>query len=677
MLAIIIVIMVVATLTEKVNGSTDIYSSWWFVAAWAVLAVSASIYIIKRKLFNRPVVLILHASFIVILLGAVTTHIFGVTGAIHLREGESTNRYADENNLVKEFPFTLTLEGFDVINYPGTDTPMDYVSKLSVSSKDFAQNNNEQISVSMNKIGNVKGFRLYQSSYDEDEQGSILAVSYDPWGIGITYTGYALLFISMLLLLVLPKEGFRKALKRLAIVLIALSPLCDQSAFAKKNEAPKAIPQDLAEQFCDLYGYYNGRICPLQTIAYDFTNKLYGKSSYQGLTAEQVFTGWYFFPTDWLKTKTKNRKGGEVEAVKQMLFNGQLTKIYPHDGQWLSQGDDLPKDMPNDEWYFIKKSLDYVGELVVTKQYDKLSETLGKIKKYQVKNAGDVLPSESLFKAEKVYNRYNYTKPLAMTLLTLFFVSIGLFIWAWLRAKDKVLSISRIVSSIVLCISTLYLLFLIILRWYVSGHLPLTNGFETMQFMSLCVMVLALCMQKKFTLIIPFGFMISGLTLLVSMIGQANPQITPLMPVLSSPLLSIHVCIIMIAYTLLAFMFLISICALVVGRISKTSESQLTQLLNISKVMLYPAIFCLAAGIFIGAIWANVSWGRYWGWDPKEVWALITLLVYSFALHTESIPAFRNPKVYHIFMALAFVTVLMTYFGVNFLLGGMHSYANA
>ncbi|MCQ2246446.1 MAG: cytochrome c biogenesis protein CcsA [Bacteroidaceae bacterium] len=191
--------------------------------------------------------------------------------------------------------------------------------------------------------------------------------------------------------------------------------------------------------------------------------------------------------------------------------------------------------------------------------------------------------------------------------------------------------------------------------------------------MALCSLVITLCLQNKFILMMPFGFLLAGLTLLVSMMGESNPQITPLMPVLASPLLSIHVCVIMLAYSLLAFCLFNGITALCLQKMMH--HNQIEQLHRISHLMLYPALFLLAAGIFIGAIWANVSWGRYWGWDPKEVWALITFMVYAMALHNKSIKWFCKPLHFHLYMVMAFLCVLITYFGVNFLLGGMHSYA--
>jgi ABC-type transport system involved in cytochrome c biogenesis permease subunit len=226
----------------------------------------------------------------------------------------------------------------------------------------------------------------------------------------------------------------------------------------------------------------------------------------------------------------------------------------------------------------------------------------------------------------------------------------------------------------VLGLTLAYLLFIITLRGYVAQHLPLSNGFETMQFMALVSLLITLFMQRRFMLLMPFGLLLAGLTLLVAMMGEANPQITLLMPVLASPLLSIHVCVIMAAYSLLAFILLNAVTALVLLARGGHAAA-VAQLTHMSRLMLYPALSCLAAGIFVGAVWANQSWGRYWGWDPKEVWALITMLVYSIPMHAQSIRWLQKPRWFHLYLALAFLSILMTYFGVNFFLGGMHSYA--
>jgi ABC-type transport system involved in cytochrome c biogenesis permease subunit len=200
------------------------------------------------------------------------------------------------------------------------------------------------------------------------------------------------------------------------------------------------------------------------------------------------------------------------------------------------------------------------------------------------------------------------------------------------------------------------------LRWIVTGTIPMSNGYETMLTLAWIIMLVAMLMRRRFPIMLTFGFLLSGFFLLVSHISQMDPQMTHLMPVLNSPLLTIHVSVIMMAYALLSLTFVSSLTALAMPK--KREEMHL-----LSQLMLFPALTFMGFGIFIGAIWANVSWGTYWSWDPKETWALITFMIYA-------APAHRNLKLnYHVYMVLAFLTIIMTYFGVNYFLGGMHSYA--
>ncbi|MDR1668083.1 MAG: cytochrome c biogenesis protein CcsA [Bacteroidales bacterium] len=225
---------------------------------------------------------------------------------------------------------------------------------------------------------------------------------------------------------------------------------------------------------------------------------------------------------------------------------------------------------------------------------------------------------------------------------------------------------SRKIFVVQLIHSFAFLTVFIALRTYIGGRLPFANGFETMLLLAWCAMAAATLFRRKMPLMLPFGLLISGCALLVAHLGMMNPRITPLVPVLSSPLLSLHVSSIMIAYTLLAFTSLNSLFSILFQR--RTLEQSREQNLQ----CLFPAVFFMGAGIFIGAVWANVSWGRYWGWDPKETWALITFLVYALLLHKSFSP--KNPLLFHIICLLDFSTVLMTYFGVSYFLGGMHAY---
>ena len=203
----------------------------------------------------------------------------------------------------------------------------------------------------------------------------------------------------------------------------------------------------------------------------------------------------------------------------------------------------------------------------------------------------------------------------------------------------------------------------------------MAGSFDSMNLLALSLCVITLIMSRKYEMALPAGLLMTGVVLLVQMMGGSNPPVTHLMPVLSSPLLSLHVSVIMLAYALLFFIMLNGISAVVVRISQPENRDYLQRLQDISTIMLYPAVALLAAGIFIGAMWANISWGNYWSWDPKEVWALITLLVYAIPLHKTVWKAFLNPMFFHIYGILAFLSVLITYFGVNFLLGGMHSYA--
>ncbi len=207
----------------------------------------------------------------------------------------------------------------------------------------------------------------------------------------------------------------------------------------------------------------------------------------------------------------------------------------------------------------------------------------------------------------------------------------------------------------------------------------MANGYETMLVMAWIIILLSLLLYRRFHIIMSFGFLMSGFFLLVSHISQMDPEITHTMPVLSSPLLSAHVSLIMMAFALLSLTFICGLTTVVLRFVKKQApkrfEEQAVSLQVLSQLFLYPAMATLGFGIFIGAIWANVSWGTYWGWDPKETWALITMMIYAVALHGGSLPLFRKPLAYHIYMVLAFLSILMTYFGVNYFLGGMHSYA--
>ena len=725
----IILILITATIVESSKGTAfvrqHIYTSAWFVVLWAALVVAAAVYIVLRKNKSNvsTSVLLVHASFLVILLGAFTSWNMAESGTIHLRQNETTSTMKDEEGKTKELGFEVSLKNFNVVNYPGTDAPMDYVTTLTA--------NTQEIKVSMNNIGSFNGYRFIQSGYDSDMQGTTLGVYHDPWGIGITYTGYALLFISLIATMASKKTRmrhlYRKALSLQGAKAWAVTALLAVSSFATSANAQEMvkIDGDIADDFGKICVLYNSRITPINTVATSFVTKLCGKPTWDGLSSNQVFAGWIFDVPYWETVKMieikekkaqellgingkwasfddfwdsynnykldaplkKAYKDGDTKLQKQlrdadekfniirMLYGGEMLKMFPYAGkqghmQWFAPGQPLGNlKLDEKELVFIKKSMDYLAESIITGDKARAEEIAKKIYSYQHVRGKAVVPTKFRIYTETFYNKTNAQRLPVMLYLTL---SLVLAIVSTLSLNNGKQKKTRLVSSVLTWVMLIHTTLLLALRWFVSGHLPMSNGYETMQFMAWATLIVTLVMQKRFLPVKQFGPLLSSFALLVAMITDGNPQITQLMPVLQSPLLSVHVMVIMFSYALFGLTALIGLQGLIAHHRKQEEKEQ--QLAALSQFLLYPAVALIAIGIFIGAIWANVSWGRYWSWDSKETWALVTMLIYSAPLHAD-IKWLRKAQHMHIYMLLAFLSVLMTYFGVNYFLSGMHSYA--
>ena len=726
----IIVALATGTVVEKLHGNdyalSHVYGSWWFIALWTCFGLVGAILTFSNRNWKRPSVLTLFLSVACILIGALLTMLTGQHGEMTLKPKVATSQFTiEKHGNIQEcaLPFSLTLDRFEVETYPGTRSPMDFVSYLNVTDGSITA----EAKISMNNILKHKGYRFYQSDYD-DEGNSVLSVAHDPWGIAVTYTGYILLLLAVILAFA-DKNGefrmlLRKASGKTAILLALLTLGGAASSFAAN--APRTLPKESADKMGQMYVMYKGRVCPLQTLAKDFTTKLCGNACYHGLTPEQVFSGWIFYFDDWKNEPMMKIKGGFVQeqlgiegkyarmtdfvtATGQnkltdtlkalpmgdprrkkfsaadekyqlitMLNNGKLLKLFPHADStqaitWYSQSDQLPLDIPDDEYLFIRKQLSLCQEYVVKRDFKALNEVFEKTKVYQEKNALGTVPSQTQYSAERLYNRLSAGKWLAMACITLGLVCFALSLIC-LGKKKPLYKPVRIIGTLWMAGLCLFLALLFVLRWIAGGHVPMAGSFDSMNLMALTICVITLCAMRKYEMALPTGLLTSGFVLLVQMMGGANPPVTHLMPVLSSPLLSLHVTVIMIAYALLFFIMLNGISAVVVRLAQPANVTYLERLQTISCVMLYPAVALLAAGIFIGAVWANISWGNYWSWDPKEVWALITLLVYAMPLFPNVLRSFHKPMFFHIYSIIAFFSVIITYFGVNLILGGIHAY---
>ncbi len=697
---ILAVAIAIATFVEHSYGTQVamryIYTSPWFITLWGAVVAFSIPLIARRRMWRNIPALLLHTSFVIILAGALTTHIFGTKDSLHLRNGDTHNG--------------LRLDSFSISYYPLSDTPQNYISHCTIQSEE----GESKVQISMNRPLTYEGSRYYQSSYDPDLGGTILTVNHDPYGTNITYTGYALLAISVILILIKTKNKLRvesrelrvesgelrdhkqplttnlstinpqpptlnphpssfnhKPLWFIVLVCVCVSAILILCFFGSEQNQDSRNDSNgiscMSRVEADTLKYkqiiYNGRICPVSTLAHDFTTKLTGKPTFRGLTSEQVMFSWMLYADEWqyvdmIKVKDKEllrRLGIKTKYARFVDF-------FDENGNYRLTG-------PGHEDINEKLGLIlWLNEGTLIKPLPKDATPL----------------SDFRIKAEVFYNEVPATSILFMACLTMAIIALAC----------SVITLNSLLStltSLATLLLTLFLLAFIILRWYISGTIPLTNGFETMQFIALVSLVIG-CVsifRSRNKIYIQGGAMlIAGFTLLVAHLSEMNPQITPLMPVLHSPWLSSHVSIIMISYALFAFMTINSIAYLIIKLRAKDRElrdhkpqplttnlsTHHSQLTTLNQQLLYPATLFLAVGIFLGAVWANQSWGTYWSWDPKESWALITMLTYGMAFHRQSLPWLRKERNYHIFIALAFLTILMTYFGVNYMLGGMHSY---
>ncbi len=738
----IVVVMGATTIVEHIHGRdfalSHFYGAWWFSLLLALLVAFGVAYIVRQRMRRWPL-LLLHGSLILILTGALLTHLTSRQGVVHLRMGEPTDEYYESPTAtgmkVAHLPFKLSLSSFNIIYHEGTRAAADYESDFQVIDGDATRDGR----VSMNNIFTYRGYRFYQSSYDSDQRGSILSMNADPWGIPVTYLGYALLFFSLIYMLIDPKGSFRRLLRSPLIQRSAILLLFFHCSLFTCRAAAPTLPAEQAEAFGRLHMSYNDRICPVETYALDFTKKLFGKRHYGEYSATQVLLGFIFWGDEWSKEPILTTKGGVLKDQLDLpshcsvdfffnetmggyiigpylkeYYNGQQDafhkqaaqiddkislvmdlrrgsplKLFPTDSaSWVAPTDALPSTTAATDSVFIADIFNQLYADALSGNHAHFSQLVSAIDQYQHLHGNSSLPSPTRDNAEHLYNKIPFATILFMFNLTMGFLMLFYCIWLMTRKADTTPSLKKLawLWTGLLLLSFLALTLCIALRWMVKGSIPMANGYETMLLTAWFVMAITLVSIRRLSsmrdLLLTFGFLLSGFFLLVSHINQMAPQITHMMPVLNSPLLSLHVSIIMMSYALISLTFICGLVALIVKLVrritthaSHPDDHSLQALAVLSRIFLYPALTTMGLGIFIGAIWANISWGNYWSWDPKETWALITFMVYAVVVHTQSLPVFRRPVVYHVYMVLAFLTILMTYFGVNYVLGGMHSYA--
>ena len=638
-------------------------------------------------------------------------------------------------------PFSLQLNDFQMEKYPGSDSPSSFASELVLIDRE--RNVNRNVRVFMNNTLNYRGYKFFQSSYDQDEAGTVLSVNADMLGTGVTYTGYFLLALGMILSLFSKKSYFQLQVHRLkqyskqaGIVIFALLALNTGSAYADSSEIasiPK-IDQGILDDFSKLWIQGpDGRIEPVSTLASELLRKVSRKSDFYGRTGEEVMLGLYLNPELWrnvslvkvdneqLKSElgvTESRipltaffdETGNYKLIEKakaafnkmpafrnvyekeiinvdervnicfMIVNGDMFSLFPgrlKETKWWASGS-APVGLDTADSLFINRGFQLLKESLVQKGEINGRQIIASIAAYQSKYASAYLPSETKKKVEIFYNSMNPFKRVFPFYLLVGFILIAVLFVNIFRQKTMGVKV-RTAFTVLIGLGFLIHTGGLVLRWYVSGHAPWSNGYESMVYVAWASMLAGMIFGRKYPMVIGTAAMLAGIILFVAHLNWMNPEITHLVPVLDSYWLMIHVAIITASYGFIGMSAFIGLLVLALYCISNPENSKnikglVLQLTAISEMSVTVGLYLLTIGTFLGGVWANESWGRYWGWDAKETWALITVVIYSFIAHMRLIPSLKGIYNYTIASVLGFASVLMTYFGVNYYLSGLHSY---
>ncbi len=637
-------------------------------------------------------------------------------------------------------PFSIYLKDFQLERYPGSQSPSSFASEVTL--KDEGKGINQDLRIFMNNTLNHRGYKFFQSSYDLDEQGTILSVNHDFWGTWISYLGYALMIIGFITSLINKDSHFQNLVRRLkenAVKTVLLIFLLSGLAFSSSAQTGlgagiPAIHEEVVSEFSELWVQgVDGRIEPVSTLNSEIVRKVSKKASLYGKSADEVVLSMMAYPEIWrsmpivkVSNKTlaatlgaqnkyitieslfdeqgnykiseavraayakapafRNRVEKEYIYVDErvnicfMVFQGSLFHLFPRaqkEDAWYTPGGQAV-EYTNGDSIFIKSGFQLLMQSITENNSADAVQVLKAVENFQIKYGAMLLPSDSKKKAEILFNNVNPFKRifpfyLLFGFLLLFVLFVNIF-----RQKQ----LPRILRYSFL--SFIVLMFLVhtiglILRWYISGHAPWSNGYESVVYVAWAAMLAGIIFGRKYPLVIGTAAFLSGIALFVAHLSWMSPEVTNLVPVLKSYWLTIHVAVITASYGFIGLsMFLgILVMILIVMR-NQTNQEKVTgfidQLTTINEMSATVGLYFLTIGTFLGGIWANESWGRYWGWDPKETWSLITIVIYSFVVHMRLIPSLKGIYNYNVASIISFASVLMTYFGVNYYLSGLHSY---
>lgn len=379
-----------------------------------------------------------------------------------------------------------------------------------------------------------------------------------------------------------------------------------------------------------------------------------------------------------------------IEADKRVnllysALSGQILKVFPKpydkNNKWVSY---LEVNHPTGTALDTIKNilpfyLNSLDKAAVTKDYKLSNSLLIGLDKYQRKYGYKVMPSKEKIDSEILYNKYDVFKKLFSWYM---YAGVLMFVFVIINIFNKRKWVAYTVKAFHVIIGLLFILHSLglIARGYISGHAPWSNAYESMIYVGWSIMLFGLVFGRKSQLTLASTTFVASMILMIAHWNWLDPAIANLQPVLDSYWLMIHVAVIVGSYGPFALAAILGLVAMSLMLFTtkankKAMDLNIKEITYINEMALTVGLVMLTIGNFLGGQWANESWGRYWGWDPKETWAFISIMVYAFVIHMRFVPALRGKFTYNFMSVLAFASILMTYFGVNFHLSGLHSYA--
>lgn len=533
----------------------------------------------------------------------------------------------------------------------------------------------------------------------------------------------------------------KSAKKGVVAAIVLLLSFSSSFVFGQHNHSHSHELTEIDKNQAELFGKLlvqsnDGRLKPINTFSSEMLRKISRKNSFEGMNPDQVMLGMLSQPSLWQQEKMIKVSNDELkkiigidgkyaayfdfinmnqgsyklqryvsaayekkpaqrdmfdkEIIKvderlnicYMVYTGSLLKILPDPTDshksWYAPGDKLI-GLNTEDSMFIATVVPTYLNAIATNDLQTANSMLDGIDKYQRRFGEEIMPSDRKRNFEISYNKMSIFNNLSRLYGLIGFVML---IFAFAEVFKKRKSLKYIIKGLAVLVIIGFLLQTLglILRWYISGHAPWSNGYESLIYIGWVTMLAGLIFSRKSNLTLAATTVLTSIILMVAHLSWMDPEITNLVPVLKSYWLTIHVSIITASYGFLALGMLLGFVNLVlmIFKSKKNHEGidiKIKDLTAINERTLMIGLYMLTVGTFLGGVWANESWGRYWGWDPKETWALVSVLVYSFILHMHYIPGLKNSFSFNFASLIGYFSILMTYFGVNYYLSGLHSYA--